>query len=105
LEPEGNFILVNKDKFTMQKSITLKSNTFAGSDNFKGEFLNFQYKESKKGNIQFSFDLVGESRGLTFKGKMNSGDNTVEGSIKGKIEDNQIVVTGNIQPVQARFVY
>lgn len=105
LEPEGNFILVNKDKFMMQKSVALKSNTFAGSDNFKGEFLNFQLKESKKGNIQFSFDLAGEKRGLTIKGKMNNDNNTIEGSIKGKIEESEIVVTGNIQPVQARFVY
>lgn len=105
LEPEGNFILVNKNKFVMQKSIALKSNTFAGSDNFKGDFLNFQIKESKKGNIQFSFDLTGENRGLTFKGKMNNDNNTIQGSIKGKIEESEIVVTGNIQPVQSHFVY
>jgi hypothetical protein len=105
LEPEGNFILVNKDKFMMQKSIALNSNTFAGSDNFKGDFLNFQLKESRKGNIQFSFDLSANKKGLTFKGKMNNDDNTIEGRIKGQTEESEIVVTGNIQPVQARFVY
>ena len=105
LEPEGNFILVNKDKFMMQKSIALKLNTFAGSDNFKGEFLNFQLTESRKGNIQFSFDLAGEKKGIIFKGKMNNDDNTIEGRIKGQSQESEIVVTGNVQPVQARFVY
>ncbi len=105
LEPQGNFVLVNKDKFMMQKCIALKSNSFAGSDNFKGEFLNFQLKRSRKGNIQFSFDLVTEKKGITFKGKLNNDDNTFEGSFKDQNEESEIVVTGNVQPVLAHFVY
>lgn len=105
LEPAGNFILVNKETFLMQKSISLASNTFSGSDNFKGELSEFQMKESKKGNVQFSFVITSGSKGLTFKGVMNSGDNTIEATIKGKIERQDIIITGNVQPVQSHFVY
>lgn len=105
LEPEGNFILVNVDKFIMQKSISLISNTFSGSGNFRGELANFQMKENRKGNIQFSFMISNEKRNITFKGKLNKGDNVIEGSIKGKAEDNEIVITGTLQPVQSHFVY
>jgi hypothetical protein len=105
LEPEGNFILVGNDKFVMQKSVSMVSNTFSGSGNFKGDFSNYHFKESKKGNVQFSFVISDGKRGLTFKGKMNKGDNVFEGVIKGKIEDHQIDVSGNVQPVQSHFVY
>jgi len=105
LEPEGNFILVSDGKFVMQKSVSLVSNTFSGSGNFKGEFSNYHFKESKKGNVQFSFVISDGKRGLTFKGKLNKGDNVFEGVIKGKIEDHQIDVSGNVQPVQSHFVY
>ena len=105
LEPEGNFILVNKDSFVMQKSVSLISNTFSGSANLKGEFSNYHLKVSHKGNIQFSFVISEGKKGLTFKGKMNHGDNSIEGTIKGKIEEHQINVSGNVQPVQTHFVY
>jgi len=105
LEPAGNYILVNQESFVMQKSISLASNTFSGSDNFKGELSEFQLKESKKGNIQFSFVITSGQKGLMFKGSMNKGDNTIEATIKGKIERQDIIITGNIQPVQSHFVY
>ena len=105
MEPEGNFILVGDDKFVMQKSVSLVSNTFPGSGNFKGEFSDYHFKESKKGNVQFSFVISDGKRGLKFKGKLNKGDNVFEGVIKGKIEDHQIDVSGNVQPVQSHFVY
>ena len=105
LEPAGNFILVNKETFVLQKSISLASNTFSGSDNFKGELSAFQLKQSKKGNIQFSFVITSGQKGLTFKGIMNSGDNTMEATIKGKMESQDIIITGNVQPVQSHFVY
>jgi hypothetical protein len=105
LEPAGNFILVNKETFLMQKSVLLASNTFSGSDNFKGEFSDFQIKESKKGKVQFSFIISTGPKGLTFKGVMNSGDNTIEATIKGRMEKQDIIITGNVQPVQSHFVY
>jgi hypothetical protein len=105
LEPEGNFVLVNKETFTMQKSVKMSSNTFPGSDNFKGEFYDFQSKESKKGDIQFSFVLNSGDKGLIFKGKMNRDDNSIEGTIKGKKEEQPIIVSGNIQPVKSHFDY
>jgi len=105
LEPAGNYILVNKETFVLQKSVSLASNTFSGSDNFKGELTGFQMKESKKGNIQFSFIISTGQKGLSFKGTMNNGDNTFEATIKGKTENRDIVITGNVQPVQSHFVY
>lgn len=105
LEPAGNYLLVNKETFVLQKSISLTSNTFSGSDNFKGELSVFQLKENKKGNIQFSFAIASGQKGLTFKGVMYKGDNIFEATIKGKIENRDIVITGNIQPVQSHFVY
>jgi len=105
LEPEGNFITVNKDKFMMQKSVSLVLTTFAGADNFKGEFSDFKLKESKKGNVQISFVLANGENALTFKGKMSKGDNVFEGSMKGKKEAREIFLSGNVQPVKSRFVY
>jgi hypothetical protein len=105
LEPEGNFILANTDKFIMQKSVSLSSNTFAGSDNIKGELASFQFKENRKGDIQFSFDLISDNKRLTFKGRMSRNDNTMECTIKGKREEHEIIVSGNIQPVKSHFVY
>lgn len=105
LEPAGNYILVNKDTFVLQKSISLTSNTFSGSDNFKGDLSGFLLKESKKGNIQFSFVITSGLKSLSLKGTMNNGDNTFEATIKGKIENRDIVITGNVQPVQSHFVY
>jgi len=105
LEPEGNFILVNKDKFLMQKSIKLIVDTFAGSDNFKGDFLDYRFKVSRNGNIQFSFTMTDGKKRLLFKGKMNGGDHTIIGTLKGKVETHDIIVSGNIQPVQSHFVY
>jgi hypothetical protein len=105
LEPAGNYILVNKESFVLQKSISLSSNTFSGSDNFKGELSGFQLKENKKGNVQFSFILTSGQKNLTFKGTMNNGDNIFEATIRGKSETGDIEITGNIQPVQSHFVY
>jgi hypothetical protein len=105
LEPEGNFITVNADKFMMQKSISLILNTFSGGDNLKGDLVDFNLKETKKGFFKFSFDMKDGDKILTFKAKMNNGDNIIEGSIKGKKEDREIIVSGNIQPVKSRFVY
>jgi hypothetical protein len=105
LEPEGNFITVNSDKFMMQKSISLILNTFSGDDNLKGEIVGFKLKETRKGFVKFSFDMKDGDKSLTFKAKMNNSDNIIEGSIKGKREDREIVVIGNVQPVKSRFVY
>ena len=105
LEPEGNFITVNKDKFMMQKSVSLVLITFAGTDNFKGEFSDFKLKERKNGNVQISFVLANGGNALAFKGKMSKGDNVFEGSMKGKKEDREIFLSGNVQPVKSRFVY
>jgi hypothetical protein len=105
LEPEGNFITVNSDKFMMHKSISLILNTFSGEDNLKGEIVDFKLKETKKGFIQFSFEMKDGDKTLTLKAKMNNSDNIIEGSIKGKKEDREIVVSGNVQPVKSRFVY
>jgi len=105
LEPEGNFITVNKDKFMMQKSVSLVLTTFAGTDNVKGEFVDFKLKESKNGNVQISFVLGNGGNALTFKGKMSKGDNVFEGSLKGKKEEREIFLSGNVQPVKSRFDY
>ena len=105
LEPEGNFITVNKDKFMMQKSVSLVLIAFAGTDNFKGEFVDFKLKESKNGNVQISFVLANGVNALTFNGKMSKGDNLFEGSMKGKKEAREIFLSGNVQPVKSRFVY
>ena len=105
LEPEGNFITVNKDKFMMQKSVSLVLITFAGTDNFKGEFADFKLKESKNGNVQISFVLANGGNALTFNGKMSKGDNVFEGSMKGKKEAREIFLSGNVQPVKSRFIY
>lgn len=105
LEPEGNFITVNKDKFMMQKSVSLVLIIFAGTDNFKGEFTDFKLKVSKNGNVLISFVLANGGNALTFKGKMSKGDNVFEGSMKGKKEEREIFLSGNVQPVKSRFVY
>ena len=105
IEPEGNFITVNKDKFMMQKSAALVLTTFSGSDHMKGILSDFKLKESKNGNIQFSFVMTDGDKSLIFKGKMNKGDNIIEGSIKGKKEEREISVSANIQPVKSHFNY
>lgn len=105
LEPEGNFITVNKEKFIMQKSVSLVLNTFSGPENFKGGITEFKLKESKKGNIQFSFVINSNEKVLYFKGLMRKGDNAIEGGIKGKKEDREILVSGNVQPLASHFVY
>jgi hypothetical protein len=105
IEPEGNFINVNKDTFIMQKSVALALSTFAGSDHMKGQITDFQLKENKKGNIQFSFVISEGDKVLVFKAKMNKGNNIIEGSIKGKKEDSEVPVSGNVQPVKSHFDY
>jgi hypothetical protein len=105
LEPEGNFITVNKDRFMMQKSVSLVLNTFTGADNFKGEISDFKLKKSRNGNVQFSFVLKEGGKALSFKGKMSNGDNAIEGSIKGKKEEREIFLSGNIQTLKSHFVY
>jgi hypothetical protein len=42
---------------------------------------------------------------LIFKGKMNKGDNVIEGSIRGKKEEREISVSANVQPVKSHFDY
>ncbi len=105
LEPEGNFITVNKDKFMMQKSVSLKLNAFSGTDNIKGEFTDFKVKESKKGNIRFSFVISVAGKVLSFKGNMRKGDNVIEGRLKGDRDEHEIFLSGNVQPVKSRFEY
>lgn len=105
LEPEGNFLLVNKENFTLQKSVSMVSNTFPGFGSFKGDFFDYKIKVSKKGSVEVSFKLKLDKKSITFKGKMNQGDNFILGAMKGKIEEQEIVLSGNIQPVQSHFVY
>ena len=105
IEPEGNFINVNKDKFMMHKSVSLILSTFAGSDIIKGELSDFRCKENAKGSVVFSFVISEGEKVLTFKGKMNKGDNIIEGSIKGRKEEREISLNGNVQPLKAHFSY
>jgi len=105
LEPEGNFLLVNKENFTLQKSVSMVSNTFPGFGSFKGEFSDYRLKIGKKGNVELSFVLKLDKNKITFKGKMMEGDNAIVGAMKGRIEEQEIVLSGNIQPVQSHFVY
>ncbi len=105
LEPEGNFLLVNKENFTLQKSVSMVSNTFPGFGSFKGDFIDYKFKVSKKGNVEVAFKLKLDKKLISFKGKMNQGDNVILGAMKGKIEEQEIVLSGNIQPVQSHFVY
>jgi hypothetical protein len=105
IEPEGNFINISKDKFMMQKSASLILNTFAGSDHIAGQFSDFKVKENHNGNVQFSFVIAEGEKVITFKGKMNKGNNMIEGSLKGMKEDREIFVSGNVQPVKSHFEY
>jgi len=105
LEPEGNFLLVNKDNYTLQKSVSMVSLTFPGFGSFKGAFADYKLKISKKGSVEVSFVLKLDTKKIQFKGKMNQGDNVIVGAMKGKIEEQEIVLSGNIQPVQSHFVY
>jgi hypothetical protein len=105
IEPEGNFITVNNDRFTMQKSAALVLSTFAGSNQIKGQLTEFRFKENKKGIIQFSFVISEGDKVLVFKAKMDKGNNTIEGSLLGKKEEREISVSGNVQPVKSHFDY
>ena len=105
IEPEGNFITVSKDKMMMHKSVSLHINTFSGSDQIKGKISDFILKESSKRNIQFSFVITDREKTLIFKGKMNNGDNMIEGSLRGKNEEREIFLSGNVQPVKSHFNY
>ena len=105
LEPEGNILLVNKDNYTLQKSVSMVYLTFPGFGSFKVIFSDYKLKISKKGNVEVSFVLKLDTKKIQFKGKMNQGDNVIVGAMKGKIEEQEIVLSGNIQPVQSHFVY
>ncbi len=105
LEPEGNFLLVNKENYTLQKSVSMVSLTFPGFGSFKGAFSDYKLKINKKGSVEVSFVLKRDTKKIQFKGKMNQGDNVIVGAMKGKIEEQEIVLSGNIQPVQSHFVY